>query len=140
MQDDQDTRLASESVMSEIEEPSDDPLTGHPNCEVRFKRLEEQFTHVLGKAGNRAQRAGYVADASTCDLHSHLYDSHDHKEKEHEPQKDDCYGQAVEVQEEVRIDLPRHREAREGKDPSIESFFGLDPLDDLDLSGLADVS
>ena len=143
--DDQDTGPASESVVSGNDHPSDDPLTGHLNCEARFKRLEEQLAHVLSNVDSRAQRAGYGAgrhfdsDVSNYGLNPHLYDSPDHKETEHEPQNDGLYGKAAEVQKKVRADLARHRHGREGIDPSIGSFFGLDPLDDLDLSGLADV-
>ena len=141
--DDEDTGRASDSVVSESDHPSDDPLTGHPNCDARFKRLEKQFVHLLGIAG--AQRAGYGAwsdfdgDASTHRLNPHLYDSYDHKEMEHEPRNDDLHDNAAEVQRKVRADLARHHDGREGKDPSIASLLGLNPLDDLDLSGLADV-
>ena len=143
--DDQDTGPASESVVSENDHLSDDPLTEHPDCEARFKRLEEQLAHVLSNAGSRAHRAGYGAgrdfdsDASAYGLNPHLFDSHDHKETEHEPQNDDLYGKAAAVQKKVRADMARHRDGREGIDPSIEGFFGLNPLDDLDLSGLADL-
>ena len=143
--DDQDTGPASESVVSENDHLSDDPLTEHPDCEARFKRLEEQLIFVLGNAGSRAQRAGYGAkrdfddDASTNGLDPHFYDSYDHKEKGHESRNHDWYRKAAEVQKKVRADLARHRDGREGIDPSIESLFGLNPLDDLDLSGLADV-
>ena len=128
--------------MSENDHPSNGPSTEHPDCEARFKRLEEQLAHVLGNAGSRAQRAAYGAgrdfdsDASTHGLNP---DSHVDKETEHEPQDDDLYGKAAEVQKKVRADLAQRRHGREGIDPSIESFFGLNPLDDLDLSGLADV-
>ena len=143
--DNQDTGPASESVVAENDHPSHDPLTEHPDCEARFKRLEEQLARVSSNASSRAQRAGYGAgrdfdsdgDASTHGLNPHLHDSHDDKETEHEQRNDDWYGKAAEVQNKVRADLARRRDGREGKDPLIESFLGLDPLDDLDLSGLA---
>ena len=141
--DDQDTGPAPESLVSENDHPSHDPLTEHPNCEARFKRLEEQLARVSSNTDSRAQRAGYGAgcdfdsDASTHGLNPHLHDCHDHKEMEHEPRNDDWYGKAAEVQNKVRADLARRRDGRERKDPRIESFLGLDPLDDLDLSGLA---
>ena len=143
--DNQDTGPASESVVAENDHPSHDPLTEHPDCEARFKRLEEQLARVSSNASSRAQRAGYGAgrgfdsdgDASTHGLNPHLHDSHDDKETEHEPQNEDWYGKAAEVQNRVRADLASRRDRREGKDPRIESFPGLDPLDDLDLSGLA---
>ena len=140
--DDQDTEPAPESVVFKNDHPPADPIAGHLNCEARFKRLEKQLAHVLGNAGSRAQRAEYGAgrdfdgDASTHGRNPHFYDSHDHKETEHKPQNDDWYSKAAEVLEKRRADLVRHRDGREGKDPSMESVFDLDPHDDLGVSDL----
>ena len=143
--DDHDTGPASEFIVSKNDHPSDDPLTEHLHCETRLKRLEKQLARVLGNAGSRAQRAGYGAgreldgDESIHDLNAHFYDSHDHKETEHKPRNDHWYSKAAKILKKRRANLARHRDGREGKDPSVESFFRPDPHDDLDLGDLEDV-
>ena len=140
--DDQDTEPAPESVVFKNDHPPADPNAGHLNCEARFIRLEKQLAHVLGNAGSRAQKAEYGAgrdfdgDASTHGRNPHFYDSHDRKETEHKPKNDHWYSKAAKVLQRRRADMARHRDGREGKDPSMESIFDLDPHDDLDDSDL----